>query len=117
MRVFGIVEAVRLDEFGERYENFPLAYWVDYIKALSGSPVLIVQNKVDSWQDKQLRYGVDLQPGDLLFTPGSDGTVLAPGHVGMYVGGGQMISAKGARWGVVAPPVRPSPTTGDPPVA
>jgi cell wall-associated NlpC family hydrolase len=45
--------------------------------------------------------GVDLQPGDLLFTPGSDGTVSAPGHVGMYVGGGQVIDAKGARWGVV----------------
>jgi len=45
--------------------------------------------------------GVDLQPGDLLFTSGSDGTVAAPGHVGMYIGNGQMIAAKGARWGVV----------------
>jgi cell wall-associated NlpC family hydrolase len=27
-----------------------------------------------------------LQPGDLLFTPGSDGTPTSPGHVGMYVG-------------------------------
>ena len=45
--------------------------------------------------------GADLQPGDLLFVPGSDGTVAAPGHVGMYVGNGQVIDAKGARWGVV----------------
>jgi cell wall-associated NlpC family hydrolase len=45
--------------------------------------------------------GVDLSPGDLLFTPGSDGTVSAPGHVGMYIGDGQVIDAKGARWGVV----------------
>ncbi|ADP85104.1 bifunctional lytic transglycosylase/C40 family peptidase [Pseudofrankia inefficax] len=45
--------------------------------------------------------GADIQPGDLLFTPGSDGTVAAPGHVGMYVGDGQVIDAKGARWGVV----------------
>ncbi|OHV27234.1 glycoside hydrolase [Parafrankia soli] len=45
--------------------------------------------------------GVDPQPGDLLFTPGPDGTALAPGHVGMYVGNGQVIAAKGARWGVV----------------
>ncbi|MBL7496762.1 C40 family peptidase [Frankia sp. CNm7] len=45
--------------------------------------------------------GVTLQPGDLLFIPGTDGTVAAPGHVGMYVGNGQMIAAKGARWGVV----------------
>jgi cell wall-associated NlpC family hydrolase len=45
--------------------------------------------------------GVDPQPGDLLFTPGTDGTVFAPGHVGMYVGEGKVIAAKGARWGVV----------------
>jgi cell wall-associated NlpC family hydrolase len=45
--------------------------------------------------------GADLSPGDLLFTPGSDGTIAAPGHVGMYIGDGQVIDAKGARWGVV----------------
>jgi len=45
--------------------------------------------------------GADLQPGDLLFIPGSDGTVAAPGHVGMYIGDGVVIDAKGARWGVV----------------
>ncbi|MCK9894368.1 NlpC/P60 family protein [Frankia sp. AgB32] len=45
--------------------------------------------------------GVDPQPGDLLFTPGSDGTADAPGHVGMYIGEGKVIAAKGARWGVV----------------
>jgi cell wall-associated NlpC family hydrolase len=45
--------------------------------------------------------GVDPQPGDLLFIAGSDGTPQAPGHVGMYVGDGKVIAAKGARWGVV----------------
>lgn len=45
--------------------------------------------------------GVDPQPGDLLFTPGTDGTADAPGHVGMYIGDGRVIAAKGARWGVV----------------
>ncbi|MCK9875073.1 NlpC/P60 family protein [Frankia sp. Ag45/Mut15] len=54
----------------------------------------------------QLAYGpqvagVDPQPGDLLFTPGTDGTADAPGHVGMYIGDGLVIAAKGARWGVV----------------
>ena len=34
-----------------------------------------------------------LQPGDLLFTPGSDGTPSNPGHVGMYMGNGQVIEA------------------------
>jgi len=27
-----------------------------------------------------------MQPGDLIFIPGSDGTVAHPGHVGMYIG-------------------------------
>jgi cell wall-associated NlpC family hydrolase len=27
-----------------------------------------------------------MQPGDLIFIPGSDGTRAAPGHVGMYIG-------------------------------
>lgn len=34
-----------------------------------------------------------LLPGDLLFLAGSDGTVLEPGHVGMYLGDGLLISA------------------------
>ncbi len=40
----------------------------------------------------QVRFGVAvpglaaLQPGDLIFIPGSDGTTTEPGHVGMYIG-------------------------------
>lgn len=34
-----------------------------------------------------------LQPGDLVFFAGSDGTMTNPGHVGLYVGNGQMIQA------------------------
>jgi cell wall-associated NlpC family hydrolase len=34
-----------------------------------------------------------LQPGDLVFIPGADGTMQAPGHVGMYVGEGLIIEA------------------------
>lgn len=33
------------------------------------------------------------QSGDLLFFAGSDGTASAPGHVGIYVGNGEMIDA------------------------
>jgi cell wall-associated NlpC family hydrolase len=33
------------------------------------------------------------QPGDLLFFAGSDGTASSPGHVGIYVGNGEMIDA------------------------
>jgi peptidoglycan DL-endopeptidase CwlO len=35
----------------------------------------------------------DAQPGDLVFFAGSDGTPSSPGHVGIYVGNGQMIDA------------------------
>jgi cell wall-associated NlpC family hydrolase len=35
----------------------------------------------------------DAQPGDLIFFAGSDGTAAAPGHVGIYMGDGQMIDA------------------------
>jgi len=39
-------------------------------------------------------YGTNhLRPGDLLFVPGSDGTVTAPGHVGMYLGQGILVEA------------------------
>jgi cell wall-associated NlpC family hydrolase len=34
-----------------------------------------------------------LQPGDLIFIPGADGTATAPGHVGIYVGDGMLIHA------------------------
>ena len=34
-----------------------------------------------------------IQPGDLLFSAGSDGTDANPGHVVMYLGGGQIIQA------------------------
>jgi cell wall-associated NlpC family hydrolase len=34
-----------------------------------------------------------IQPGDLLFSSGSDGTPTNPGHVEMYLGGGQVIQA------------------------
>ncbi len=35
----------------------------------------------------------DMQPGDLIFIPGSDGTPSDPGHVGMYIGHGQLVNA------------------------
>lgn len=45
-----------------------------------------------------------LQPGDLLFIAGSDGTREAPGHVGIYLGGNLLIQAPhaGARVDIIA---------------
>ncbi len=40
-----------------------------------------------------LSAGVPWQPGDLVFFVGDDGTREAPGHVGIYVGNGEMIDA------------------------
>ncbi len=34
-----------------------------------------------------------IEPGDLLFSAGTDGTPASPGHVVMYLGGGQIIQA------------------------
>jgi len=35
----------------------------------------------------------EAQPGDLVFYAGSDGTPSSPGHVGIYIGNGEMIDA------------------------
>ena len=46
----------------------------------------------------QLRDGTEttvaqLQPGDLVLIPGSQGTLASPGHMGMYVGRGLVVHA------------------------
>jgi cell wall-associated NlpC family hydrolase len=41
----------------------------------------------------QVAAVADLLPGDLIFIPGSDGSMSDPGHVGMYVGDGLLIQA------------------------
>ncbi len=52
-----------------------------------------------------------VQPGDLVFFPGSDGTVSAPGHVGLVIGGGLMIEAYATGF-----PIRVAPYGGRDPV-
>jgi cell wall-associated NlpC family hydrolase len=42
-----------------------------------------------------------VQPGDLLFIPGSGGTPANPGHVGMYVGNGYVVDAYDTKHGVI----------------
>jgi cell wall-associated NlpC family hydrolase len=46
-----------------------------------------------------------LEPGDLLFYAGSDGTATDPGHVVMYLGGGRVIQAPQAGQDVQTDPV------------
>ncbi|HEV2377905.1 MAG TPA: C40 family peptidase, partial [Streptosporangiaceae bacterium] len=49
-----------------------------------------------------------IQPGDLLFSAGSDGTPINPGHVVMYLGGGQVIQAPQSGEDVQIDPIDPS---------
>lgn len=42
-----------------------------------------------------------VQPGDLLFIPGSLGTARDPGHVGLYAGAGIVVNAYDERHGVI----------------
>jgi hypothetical protein len=47
----------------------------------------------------------DAEPGDLVFFAGSDGTDASPGHVGIYIGNGQMIDAPETGEDVMIQPV------------
>jgi peptidoglycan DL-endopeptidase CwlO len=40
-------------------------------------------------------------PGDLVLVPGSDGTLAAPGHVGMYIGDGLVLNAADEQEGIL----------------
>jgi cell wall-associated NlpC family hydrolase len=52
-----------------------------------------------------------VQPGDLVFFAGSDGTPTSPGHVGLVIGGGLMIEAYATGF-----PIRIAPYTGRDPI-
>jgi cell wall-associated NlpC family hydrolase len=45
------------------------------------------------WMTEQRIPASQVQPGDLVFFAGSDGTPTSPGHVGLVIGNGQMIEA------------------------
>ncbi len=53
------------------------------------------------------------QPGDLVFFAGSDGTTLAPGHVGLVIGHGQMIEAYATGFPIRVAPYGPGGAPGD----
>jgi peptidoglycan DL-endopeptidase CwlO len=52
-------------------------------------------------------------PGDLVFFAGSDGTALAPGHVGLVIGHGQMIEAYATGFPIRIAPYGPGGAPGD----
>jgi len=61
----------------------------------TGGRVSLPHNADAQYQDPaiQLVPYSQLQVGDLVFFPGSDGTMTDPGHVGIYVGNGMMVDA------------------------
>ena len=63
--------------------------------------------QLDHYTGDQLREGtavagyVAISPGDLVLIPGSDGTLANPGHVGIYIGYGLVLSATDPEQGVI----------------
>ena len=78
------------------------AYWIEQLgdRIAHGSNSIYdryCRNKGTIKKGKK-SSGEDLLPGTAVFTTGSDGR---HGHIGLYIGGGKVIEAKGAQYGVV----------------
>ncbi|MDQ2815122.1 MAG: NlpC/P60 family protein [Actinomycetota bacterium] len=63
------------------------------------------------WASEPRVAASQVEPGDLVFFAGSDGTVSSPGHVGLVIGNGQMIEAYATGF-----PLRVASYTGQKPV-
>ena len=61
--------------------------------AYASAGIHIARTTFDWRQDGPQIPLTSIQPGDLLFSAGADGTSANPGHVVMYLGGGQIIQA------------------------
>jgi cell wall-associated NlpC family hydrolase len=61
--------------------------------AYAAAGIHIARTTYQWQQDGPVIPRSQIQPGDLLFSAGSDGTPANPGHVVMYLGGGQVIQA------------------------
>ena len=53
----------------------------------------IARTSQQQWVTETRIPASQVQPGDLVFFAGSDGTPTSPGHVGLVIGGGKMIEA------------------------
>ena len=63
--------------------------------ALAQAGITVTHNANAQWQQTRAHQvpANQLAAGDLVFYAGSDGTLTAPGHVGIYVGNGEIIDA------------------------
>jgi cell wall-associated NlpC family hydrolase len=61
--------------------------------AYRAAGVDIARTSQVQWTTEQQIPASQVQPGDLVFFAGADGTPTSPGHVGLVIGNGQMIEA------------------------
>jgi cell wall-associated NlpC family hydrolase len=63
------------------------------MEAYLSAGVHIARTSQDQWATERHVPASQVRPGDLVFFAGGDGTMTAPGHVGIVIGGGKMIEA------------------------
>ena len=63
------------------------------MRAEAAAGVSIERTSEQQWATEQRVPASKVQPGDLVFFAGADGTPTSPGHVGLVIGGGKMIEA------------------------
>jgi peptidoglycan DL-endopeptidase CwlO len=61
--------------------------------AYRSAGVYIERTSQQQWVSEKRIPASQVEPGDLVFFAGGDGTAKSPGHVGLVIGGGQMIEA------------------------
>lgn len=76
---------------GETPSGFDCSGLMQYVMKQNG--ISIPRTSQEQFKSGTAVSHNNLQPGDLVFFKGSDGTSTSPGHVGMYVGNGQYIQA------------------------
>jgi cell wall-associated NlpC family hydrolase len=74
--------------------------------AYQSAGVSIPRTSQDQWAQLTHIRKSQLQPGDLIFYAGSDGTVTSPGHVVMYIGHGNVIQAFATGYPVMITPLK-----------
>lgn len=73
--------------------TFDCSGLVEYVYKNLGLSVPRTSEAQFSWSQAQSVSADQLQPGDLVFYTGSDGTTTSPGHVAIFVGDGKVIHA------------------------
>ena len=73
--------------------------------AYRAAGISIARTSQNQWASEE--HVSSPEPGDLVFYIGADGTATAPGHVALYIGGGQMIEAYGRGYPIREVPIRP----------